>query len=63
LAINNQIDRYSLAMDAIDRVPKLQVAGAHTREQLKNMQLECLNYAREYGIDKPEIVNWKWPDQ
>jgi xylulose-5-phosphate/fructose-6-phosphate phosphoketolase len=61
LAINNQIDRYSLAMDAIDRVPKLQVTGAHAKEQFKNMQLECLNYARENGIDKPEIVNWKWP--
>ena len=60
LAINNQIDRYSLAMDVIDRVPQLMVAGAHSREQIKNMQLDCLNYAREYGIDKPEIVNWKW---
>ena len=61
LAINNQIDRYSLAMDVIDRVPQLRVASAHSREQIKNMQLDCLNYAREYGIDKPEIVNWKWP--
>jgi xylulose-5-phosphate/fructose-6-phosphate phosphoketolase len=48
-------------MDAIDRVPKLQVAGVHAKEQFKNMQLECLHYARENGIDKPEIVNWKWP--
>ncbi len=61
LAINNQIDRYSLAMDAIDRVPKLKVAGAHTKEQLKTMQIECRNYAYEHGIDQPEIVNWKWP--
>jgi len=61
LAISNQIDRYSLAMDAIDRLPQLQVAGAHVRELIKNMQLDCLKYAHEYGIDKPEIVNWKWP--
>jgi xylulose-5-phosphate/fructose-6-phosphate phosphoketolase len=61
LAILNEIDRYSLAMDAIDRVPKLQAIGAHTREHLKNMQIECLNHARTYGIDKPESVNWKWP--
>jgi xylulose-5-phosphate/fructose-6-phosphate phosphoketolase len=61
LAILNQIDRYSLAMDAIDRVPRLQSVGAHTREYLKNVQLECLSHAREYGIDKPETVNWKWP--
>ncbi len=61
LAILNQIDRYSLAMDAIDRVPRLQSIAAHTREYLKNTQLECLSHAREYGIDKPETVNWKWP--
>jgi len=61
LAISNQIDRYSLAMDAIDRLPQLKVAGAHVRELIKNMQLDCLKYAHEYGIDKPEIVNWKWP--
>ena len=52
LAILNQIDRYSLAIDAIDRVPKLQAIGAHTREHLKNMQIECLKHARTYGIDR-----------
>jgi xylulose-5-phosphate/fructose-6-phosphate phosphoketolase len=61
LAIINQVDRFSLAMDVIDRVPKLKVAGAHAKEQFKNQQIECRNYANEYGIDKPEIVNWKWP--
>jgi xylulose-5-phosphate/fructose-6-phosphate phosphoketolase len=61
LAIQNQIDRFSLAIDVIDRVPALQVAGAHAKEQLRNMQIECQNYAYEYGIDKPEIDGWKWP--
>jgi xylulose-5-phosphate/fructose-6-phosphate phosphoketolase len=45
----------------IDRVPKLKVAGAHAKEAFKNQQIECLNYAHEQGIDKPEILNWKWP--
>lgn len=61
LAINNQIDRFSVAIDVIDRVPKLKVAGAHAKERFKNMQIECRHYAYEYGVDKPEIVNWKWP--
>jgi xylulose-5-phosphate/fructose-6-phosphate phosphoketolase len=61
LAIQNQIDRFSLAIDVIDRVPALQVAGAHVKEKLRNMQIECQNYAYEYGIDKPEIDQWKWP--
>jgi xylulose-5-phosphate/fructose-6-phosphate phosphoketolase len=61
LAIENQVDRFRLAIDVIDRVPRLQLAGAHPREQLLNAQLECRNYAHEHGIDKPEVVNWKWP--
>jgi xylulose-5-phosphate/fructose-6-phosphate phosphoketolase len=61
LAIQNQIDRFSLAIDVIDRVPRLQVAGAHAKEILRNMQIECQNYAYENGIDKPEIDNWTWP--
>jgi len=61
LAIQNQVDRFTLAIDAIDRIPSLQVRGAHAREALLNEQLDCRNYAYEYGIDKPEIVDWRWP--
>jgi len=61
LAIQNQIDRFTLAMDVIDRVPGLAVAGAHAKEELRNTQIECQNYAYENGIDKPEIDNWTWP--
>jgi xylulose-5-phosphate/fructose-6-phosphate phosphoketolase len=61
LAIRNQIDRFSLAMDVIDRVPSLHVAGAHAKEQLRNMQIQCQNYAYEHGVDIPEIEQWKWP--
>jgi xylulose-5-phosphate/fructose-6-phosphate phosphoketolase len=61
LAIQNQIDRFSLAIDVIDRVPALQVAGAHAKEKMRNMQIECQNYAYEHGIDKPEVDQWTWP--
>ena len=61
LAIQNQIDRFTLAMDVIDRVPKLKVAGAHAKEKFRNTQIECANYAYEHGVDKPEAANWKWP--
>jgi xylulose-5-phosphate/fructose-6-phosphate phosphoketolase len=61
LAIENQIDRFNLAMDVIDRVPKLRVAGAHFKEWLKDQIIENTNHAHEYGIDKPEFTNWKWP--
>ncbi len=60
LAINNNIDRFSLAMDVINRVPKLQAIGAHAKEKFKNKQLECRNYAYEHGMDLPDVINWRW---
>ena len=61
LAINNEIDRYSLAIDAIDRVPKLQKIGAHAKEKFRNLQIDCRNYAYAHGIDDPAVAGWKWP--
>lgn len=61
LAIQNQIDRFSLAMDVIDRVPSLQNAGAHAKERYRNQQIACREYAYEHGIDSPEINGWRWP--
>ena len=61
LAINNNIDRFSLAMDVIDRVPRLQRIGAHAKERFLNQQIECRNYAHQYGVDQPEAAGWKWP--
>jgi xylulose-5-phosphate/fructose-6-phosphate phosphoketolase len=61
LAINNQTDRFTLAMDAIDRVPKLQRIGGHAKEDFRNRQIACRRQAYEYGIDSPEISGWKWP--
>ena len=61
LAIENEIDRFSLAMDAIDRVPKLQKVGGHAKEKFRNQQIDCLQYCHEYGIDKPDVAAWTWP--
>ncbi len=61
LAINNQIDRFSLAIDAIDRVPKLQNIGGHAKEKFRNQQIEARAHADKYGIDSPEITGWKFP--
>jgi xylulose-5-phosphate/fructose-6-phosphate phosphoketolase len=61
LAIRNQTDRFSLAIDAIDRAPRLGGRGAHVREALLDQQIACREYAYEFGIDPSEITNWKWP--
>ena len=62
LAIQNEIDRFSLVIDAIDRIPSLRVAGAHVKEKMRDIQLDCRNYAYLHGTDIPEIDNWTWPD-
>jgi phosphoketolase len=61
LAIENQVDRFSLAMDVIDRVPRLRSVGAHAKERFRNRQIACRAHAHEHGIDPPEIVGWRWP--
>ena len=61
LAIGNQVDRFNLSIDVIDRVPRLQASAAHVKEWLKDQILEHLNYAYEHGIDPPEIRDWEWP--
>ena len=63
LAIKNQVDRFNLVIDVIDRVPQLGSAAAYVRERMKNEMIEHVNYSYEHGIDRPEIVNWKWSDQ
>src|SRR5438876_5219215 len=61
LAIRNQADRFSLAIDAIDRMPRFRVTGAGVRETPLNQRIAHKEHAYEFGIDAPEITNWKWP--
>ena len=61
LAINNQVDRFNLVIDVIDRVPNLGSAAAHVKERMKNQIIECLAYAHEHGKDQDDMSNWKWP--
>ena len=61
LAILNQTDRFSLAIDAIDRMPRFRVTGANVREALLNSQIAAKSHAHEFGIDPRDITNWQWP--
>jgi len=60
LAILNQIDRFDLVIDVIDRVPTLGARAAHLKEAMKNEILDNLAYAHAEGADRPEITNWVW---
>jgi hypothetical protein len=61
LAIRNQSDRFSLAIDAIDRMPRFRVTGAGAREALLDQQIACKQHAYEFGTDPDDINNWEWP--
>lgn len=61
LAIKNQIDRFNLVIDVIDRVPQLGSRAAYVKERMKNRIIECTHYAYTEGMDEPGIRSWKWP--
>ncbi len=60
MCVLNQIDRFNLAINAIDRVPRLKDISAHVREELKNKLIEHHQYIRVHGDDMPEIKSWQW---
>ncbi|GAA2003443.1 phosphoketolase family protein [Catenulispora subtropica] len=57
----NDLDRYHLVIDAIDRVPGLADRGAHLRQQMVDARLRARAHTRETGDDLPEIRDWVWP--
>lgn len=60
MVVLNELDRYNLADDVIDRVPRLQAIGAHAKQWLHNKLIEHKQYIRQHGDDMPEIRNWRW---
>jgi xylulose-5-phosphate/fructose-6-phosphate phosphoketolase len=60
LAMNNQIDRFNLVIDVIDRVPRLGSRAAHVKERMQEEILSHREYAHTHGMDSPEITHWRW---
>jgi xylulose-5-phosphate/fructose-6-phosphate phosphoketolase len=60
LAILNQVDRFNLVIDVIDRVPRLCDRSAHLKEEMRNAIIDNLHYAHTQGTDRPEIADWVW---
>ena len=61
MAVLNQLDRFHLAMEAIDRMPELGAKAAEARRRFAGRLVEHTRYVREHGEDMPEIRNWSWP--
>jgi xylulose-5-phosphate/fructose-6-phosphate phosphoketolase len=61
MTVMNDLDRYHLAGDVVDRVPRLLRVGAHFKQFLRDKLVEHKQYVREHGEDMPEVKNWAWP--
>jgi xylulose-5-phosphate/fructose-6-phosphate phosphoketolase len=57
----NDLDRFHLVMDVIDRVPALAERAVHLRQHMSDERLRHRAYTREHGEDPPELTNWRWP--
>jgi xylulose-5-phosphate/fructose-6-phosphate phosphoketolase len=57
----NDLDRFHLVMDVIDRVPGLAKRAAHIRQEMQDKRLAARDYTRAHGEDDPEIRDWTWP--
>jgi xylulose-5-phosphate/fructose-6-phosphate phosphoketolase len=60
MTVLNDMDRFHLVMDAIDRLPRTGTRGVYLKQQLTNKLIEHKRYIDEFGQDMPEIRNWKW---
>jgi xylulose-5-phosphate/fructose-6-phosphate phosphoketolase len=57
----NDLDRFHLVMDVVDRVPGLEADAAHVRQEMVDRRREARVWTREHGEDHPEIRDWTWP--
>jgi xylulose-5-phosphate/fructose-6-phosphate phosphoketolase len=60
MVVLNDLDRFHLVIDAVERVPKLQKIGDAVRQKMRDKLIEHKTYINEYGDDLPEIRDWKW---
>ena len=60
MVVLNDLDRFHLVMDVIDRVPQLGSRAAYLKQDLRDKLIEHKQYVRKYGDDMPEIAGWRW---
>ena len=60
LRVQNEIDRFHLVIDVLDRLPQLGSKGAYLKQQLKDKLIAHKIYVNQHGKDMPEILDWKW---
>jgi xylulose-5-phosphate/fructose-6-phosphate phosphoketolase len=60
MVVRNDMDRFHLVMDVIDRVPELGARAAHVRQHMVDERTRHAEYIRAHGEDLPEVRNWQW---
>ena len=60
MTVLNDLDRFHLVMDTVDRLPKLGASAVYLKQQLTDKLIEHKQYIRQQGRDLPEIRNWQW---
>jgi xylulose-5-phosphate/fructose-6-phosphate phosphoketolase len=61
MLVRNDLDRFQLVQDVISRVPKLGYMAAYAKQAMRDKLIEHKEYVRTYGVDMPEIREWRWP--
>jgi xylulose-5-phosphate/fructose-6-phosphate phosphoketolase len=60
MTVRNDLDRFSLVSDVIDRVPMLSARAAYTKQAIRNKLIDHKEYIMKYGDDMPEVRDWRW---
>jgi xylulose-5-phosphate/fructose-6-phosphate phosphoketolase len=61
MVVMNEMDRFHLAIDFVDRVPGLKTRSAYFKQHLRDKLLQHKQYTHEHGDDLPEVRDWTWP--
>jgi len=61
--VRNDLDRYHLVRDVIDRVPGLGPRAAYVKQAMRDRRIEHRGYIEQHGDDMPEIRDWTWPSR
>jgi xylulose-5-phosphate/fructose-6-phosphate phosphoketolase len=62
MVVRNDLDRFHLGSDVIDRVPMIGYLTAYAKQEMRDKLIEHKQHITRYGDDKPEVKQWRWPE-